>query len=378
MCLRLFHLYLQEQLKDLYTILCCEIPSVKDVWKWVIGSQIGKITKTDFTPYSNFQISLSVTYPDTAKECFKLFQKCPEAFPNRKKRKATEEEIYTRAAILKAVELVSSEINSLFTFPPSPPDKSCIFHDILCTRSPLYLGGRYNKYSRELSQTPWIVDGERRMDSSVNELITNVVQRRIYADKIVFSASGREDVDVKMLGNGRPFVLEILNPRRVKLSDAEMKDIENEINASTDSIAVKDLQIITKQDTLLLKEGEEQKRKTYSAICIVKKTLSQNDVDKLLLLKDLKIQQKTPIRVLHRRNLATRERLLHSIDAKLLDSHLLHLKLETQAGTYVKEFVHGDFGRTSPNLGMLLDTEADILELDVECIHLDWPPKTSS
>lgn len=35
------------------------------------------------------------------------------------------------------------------------------------------------------------------------------------------------------------------------------------------------------------------------------------------------------------------------------------------AGTYVKEFVHGDMGRTTPNLGDLLACEADILQLDV-------------
>ena len=32
---------------------------------------------------------------------------------------------------------------------------------------------------------------------------------------------------------------------------------------------------------------------------------------------------------------------------------------------YVKEFVHGDFGRTSPNMCSLLDAECDILQLDV-------------
>lgn len=34
--------------------------------------------------------------------------------------------------------------------------------------------------------------------------------------------------------------------------------------------------------------------------------------------------------------------------------------------SYVKEFVHGDFGRTKPNLGNLLNSETDILQLDVE------------
>ena len=43
----------------------------------------------------------------------------------------------------------------------------------------------------------------------------------------------------------------------------------------------------------------------------------------------------------------------------------LQLDLCTQAGTYVKEFVHSDFGRTHPSVGSLLGCEADILQLDV-------------
>uniref|UniRef100_A0A8R1EGU7 tRNA pseudouridine(55) synthase n=1 Tax=Caenorhabditis japonica TaxID=281687 RepID=A0A8R1EGU7_CAEJA len=52
-------------------------------------------------------------------------------------------------------------------------------------------------------------------------------------------------------------------------------------------------------------------------------------------------------------------------------------RLETQAGTYIKEFVHGDFGRTRPSLAELLGVdhgEVDILELDVENVDMVWPP----
>lgn len=38
----------------------------------------------------------------------------------------------------------------------------------------------------------------------------------------------------------------------------------------------------------------------------------------------------------------------------------------TPADSYIKEFVHGDFGRTKPNMCELLKTDTDILELDVE------------
>lgn len=42
--------------------------------------------------------------------------------------------------------------------------------------------------------------------------------------------------------------------------------------------------------------------------------------------------------------------------------------------SYIKEFIHGDMGRTHPNLGSLLDCDADILQLDVTNIDLDFPP----
>ena len=52
---------------------------------------------------------------------------------------------------------------------------------------------------------------------------------------------------------------------------------------------------------------------------------------------------------------------------------MFRLKLTTQAGTYVKEFVHGDFGRTTPNLREILGIpDLDIIALDVlvTCIIL--------
>lgn len=69
----------------------------------------------------------------------------------------------------------------MFSFPPPIPDNSCIYK-IQCQHLPIYLGGRYNKYTRELPQTPWVVDGERKMDSSVNELITDIVEKWIMCD----------------------------------------------------------------------------------------------------------------------------------------------------------------------------------------------------
>ena len=88
-------------------------------------------------------------------------------------------------------------------------------------------------------------------------------------------------------------------------------------------------------------------------------------IEKLNSMKEFKIFQQTPIRVLHRRNNDTREKEIYSIESNKINDHFLILDLTTQAGTYIKEFVHGDFGRTNPNLGSILNCNTDILQLDV-------------
>lgn len=79
----------------------------------------------------------------------------------------------------------------------------------------------------------------------------------------------------------------------------------------------------------------------------------------------ISVQQKTPLRVLHRRSLLNRSRRVYRLKTLYLNEHYFVLSLNTSAGTYVKEFVHGDFGRTVPNVSSILGTRADILQLDV-------------
>ena len=51
--------------------------------------------------------------------------------------------------------------------------------------------------------------------------------------------------------SGRPFAVELINPRRTKAVEADMKNLEMEINQSTDLIAVNRLGIIAKYVSFL-------------------------------------------------------------------------------------------------------------------------------
>ena len=61
-----------------------------------------------------------------------------------------------------------------------------------------------------------------------------------------FSSSGREDVDVRCLGRGRPFVVEFLNPRKTDVSVQEILKCQQKVNEGTNLISIRDLQLVSK------------------------------------------------------------------------------------------------------------------------------------
>lgn len=107
-------------------------------------------------------------------------------------------------AVMKALSKIKEEdFRKQFPCPPNSPKAVCTVLEIECAHGAVFVAGRYNKYSRNLPQTPWIIDGERKLESSVEELISDHLLTEFKAESFNFSSSGREDVDVRTLGNGK-------------------------------------------------------------------------------------------------------------------------------------------------------------------------------
>lgn len=101
--------------------------------------------------------------------------------------------------------------------------------------------------------------------------------------------------------------------------------------------------------------GASSKRKVYAAVVWVSAAQTRATLaSKLDTLVDLPVAQLTPMRVMHRRSLLSRRKMVHSMRATWLNPHFFILHIEASAGTYIKELVHGDLGRTQPNVGELL------------------------
>ena len=87
------------------------------------------------------------------------------------------------------------------------------------------------------------------------------------------------------------------------------------------------------------------------------------------------IQQRTPIRVAHRRADLTREKQVFCIDGRWVDEFTAEFTIETQGGTYVKELLSGDGGRTHPSISGIFGVQVICKELDI--IHVEGNPECS-
>ncbi len=99
------------------------------------------------------------------------------------------------------------------------------------------------------------------------------------------------------------------------------------------------------------------------------------DLDKveesILSLSGEVIDQETPKRVSHRRAAKIRKRKISSVDKVIVDGGEVEITLRCEAGTYIKELVHSDEGRTKPSIKSVLGAECEVIWLDVEEIHVD-------
>ncbi|XP_037072190.1 tRNA pseudouridine synthase Pus10-like [Pollicipes pollicipes] len=339
---------------------------LKDIWKQLINGRIasGAGKAADNGYFAELMVNVEMAYRGDRREVEVISKLRPGG-----------RDLVTRTMADSALE-ASPEAKLLhcLTVPPGPPVAPPTYQ-LTCCRNAIFVAGRYNKYSRNMSQTPWHVDGARRTESSLQEVITDPLVSLTKASGVRFSASGREDVDVRTLGRGRPFVAELADPHVAQLSAEQLRQLQRTVNAVHPEVRVRDLQLVTREQTANLKEGEEDKTKSYTALVqSLSGPLAPERLAPLAAARDLVISQQTPVRVLHRRPMATRQKTVLWMRPEPVTDTLFKLHLQTQAGTYIKEFVHGDFGRTEPNVGTLLGGKFDILALDVESIELDWPP----
>lgn len=227
--------------------------------------------------------------------------------------------------------------------------------------------GKYNKYTRELPQTEWPCSEcsgsgcddcnwtGQQFEGSVQEIVQRPFIDRTGAIDAKFHGAGREDIDVECHGK-RPFVLELREPLNREI---DIESVQEEINED-DRVEVFELQETHHDKPAEVKNLDADK--TYRA-WIKAEGLKDANLDAL---KEIKgsVVQRTPQRVDHRRADKHREREVKSVEWKV-ENDLLIMDIKAEAGTYIKELISGDDGRSEPSVAGLLGREAKCVKLDV-------------
>ena len=234
----------------------------------------------------------------------------------------------------------------------------------------LLIYGKYNKYSREIPQTEWPCNNCRgsgcdecdwtgyQYKTSVQQEIQEPFIRETKGIEAKFHGAGREDINVKCLGK-REFVLELIEPLN---RDLDLEALQKEVNENTGKIEVFDLQFTHSDKPAEIKQ--KHANKTYKAWVETEDEITEKDLEKLEELLG-EVEQDTPERVEHRRAQKTRVREVLEIDWEYQDENHFTLEVKAEAGTYIKELIHSDEGRTVPSVSGLLDTQAECIQLDV-------------
>ncbi|MDO5814228.1 MAG: tRNA pseudouridine(54/55) synthase Pus10 [Methanobrevibacter sp.] len=239
--------------------------------------------------------------------------------------------------------------------------------------NPLYIEGKYNKYKRGIPQTKWPCtkckgrgceecNGTgKQYPESVEELISEHFIKLTKGREAKFHGAGREDIDVLMLGSGRPFVLEIKEPR---IRNLDLAKLEQEINKTNEGkTAYHCLKLCERPRKAEIKQSSPDTYKVYQAVVECDRAFDKQKLEELTKLNE--IHQQTPLRVLRRRTDMVRIKHVLGLSYEIIDDKTFTIKIKTEGGLYIKELISGDEGRSKPNVSEILGVNAICAQLDV-------------
>ncbi len=247
--------------------------------------------------------------------------------------------------------------------------------EVIIQSNPFYVRGEYKKLVRDIPQSKWFCrscrgegcpkcGGTGKMyHESVEEIIARPLLSKTGGEDLAFHASGREDVDARMLGTGRPFVIEVKKPKKRFI---DLQSLAEQVNKlAIGKVEVLNLRSASKDDVKRLKKAEST-TKVYKVYIDFDRNVTDEELNAITeSLTRSSIRQQTPLRVLHRRADLIREKYIYEANIKRLAPNRVEMKIRCQGGLYIKELVSGDEGRTVPSVASIINAKAKPIDLDV-------------
>jgi tRNA pseudouridine synthase 10 len=245
--------------------------------------------------------------------------------------------------------------------------------------NPIYLIGRYRKLVGGIPQTAWkckTCNGQGCPEckgrggtsgNSVEENISRPILEMTSGEEIRFKPIGREDNDSRVLGNGRPFVIELRGAKQVPLILTPLQELINKSGSGKIEV------------TRLARTTREVARKITTRVQttvlyrVILKLKAEITVEKLETLErvfsKVMVSQYMPSGKSRPRQ--RQQKYIYETLIRRLASDQIELTIKCQGGTRIRDLISEVEFKTEPNLTDILEAETSETQVDVMDVQVE-------
>lgn len=243
-------------------------------------------------------------------------------------------------------------------------------YSITSESNPVFISGRYWKLGRNISHVPWITrSGFKKYPVSIQEFVGEALRSIYQSEDVVIHAAGREDVDARMIGSGRPLIIEIKKPVKRSIGIEEANKALRELSRRY-PIVVELFSRTTRSSKVFVKNEAKLRRKVYRVAVYSPEEILPQDLVKLEeFFSNREVKQRTPTRILRRKKDREKTKRVYAVRIVQVSRRVFESLIYCDGGLYVKELIHGDYGRTVPSFAEVVGKPLIPIELDVVLVE---------
>lgn len=250
--------------------------------------------------------------------------------------------------------------------------------------NPAYLSGRYRKIEPGLAQqvricrvcngsgTQWRDGSSRPCEScdgsgydteeSFELFVTETIRQAMDGSDTVFNAAGREDDDVLVLGDGRPFVVEVKEP---SIRPPDVDEIQEQIAEISDGV-VEIRRLTTAKRDVVARLTQMSIQELYRIELTFSEPVARSAFeDAISELDSASVRQ----RIEHDDRVTEQVRVMDGVTGEFVSATEATVDIESTDGLNLEALMRGGTNRSDPNLGDLLDTEVSIDSIAIVAVE---------
>ncbi len=222
--------------------------------------------------------------------------------------------------------------------------------DVNIVIKPVYIYARY----RKLLRTQSVLGGFKMPLDYVRSLFNG--------DDVITHAAGDEPCITRVLGEGRPVVFQVENPRRRPCEDEVRKALERRF----ENVEFLDVSYTRPSVICELKEKSREFTVMYRILALSNGVISTSALSSLCSY----FRNRQVVHYLGKgRRMRKRVSIVYEVKARLVTDNLVEFLVKCKGNLYVRGFVHGAEGKVEPSLSGVLGVQLEPIEIDILSIY---------